>query len=136
VQQIVVFSALFFLGEIEAIFFLAALEQHGPARVLEDGVVERIALRYLGGDFLVEIVVGVLGLPEAAAGEDIADGAVGKEIVLVDADFLLGDERAMVNFRGIAEQTLKGGLEGAFVFYPLVAVRLQGFVVLLDRFLD
>ena len=46
--------------------FCAVLEQDRAAGVLEDDVAERIALVDLLGDFGVEVVVGVLGLPVAA----------------------------------------------------------------------
>jgi hypothetical protein len=55
------------LGQFEPVAFLAILIQDSRARVLEDGVVERVALDDFLADLGVEIVVGVLGFPEAAA---------------------------------------------------------------------
>jgi hypothetical protein len=78
-------------GQVEAVALLAVLEEDGGARVLEDGVVERVALGDLLADLGVEVVVGVLGLPEAAAQvEQVAEGAVGVDVLALGLELELG----------------------------------------------
>ena len=121
------------VGQVEPVALLAALEQHRPAGVLENGVGQRVALGDLLLNLGVEVVVGVLGLPEAAAHvEQVAQGAVGSDAALADLEPLLGDELPAVRLGRFFQQAPEGGFKGAFVRHLVVAVALQGGVVLLD----
>ncbi len=102
------------------------------AGVLENDVAGRIALADLLADLDIEVVVFVLGLPEAAAGEQIAQGAVGGDVLFADAVFLFGDERPAAPAGGVGKQGLEGGPQGAFVGDAMLAVGLQRLVILLD----
>jgi hypothetical protein len=50
-----------------------------------------------------------------------------------EAQLLLGDQSAVVELCCVREEALEGGFQGAFVLDALVAVALQGLVILLDR---
>ena len=76
--------------------------------------------------------MGVLGFPEATAAEDVAEGAVGEDVVLADSHLLLGDEHPAVELGGVGEESGESGFEGAFVLDVLVGVGLQRLVVLLS----
>jgi hypothetical protein len=83
---------------------------------LEEGVGERIACGDLLFDLGSEVVVGILGLPEAVLqGEIVDEGAVGAERLLVGAlEWIFGDERPVVSAGAAAQQILKGGASVAF----------------------
>jgi hypothetical protein len=99
------------VGQVEPVAFLTALEKNGRAGVLEDGVVERVALLDFLADLDVEVVVGVLGLPEAAAEvEEVTRRAVGEDVLALDLELELGQERSAMRPAGVGKQLLEGGL--------------------------
>jgi hypothetical protein len=70
------------VGEIGAQLVDAVLVEDGTAGVFKDDVGERVAGFGLLADFVVQIVVGVLGFPEAA--EEVVfvlKGAVGDDVL-------------------------------------------------------
>ena len=102
---------------------LAVLHEHGAVRRLKQDIVARVAGFEFGGDLLVEIVVGVLGFPQAvneaeaveqrAVGRDPGAG-LGLERVLRNQLPLVG--AALVDERGaILEERLKGSADGGLM---------------------
>ena len=66
------------VGHVHPQGFPLVLEQDGGTGVLEEDVVAGIPLGELVPDFPVQVVVGVLGFPQAAGhAEGVADRAVG-----------------------------------------------------------
>jgi len=72
------------VGQVEAVALLAALEEDGTAGVLEDGVDQWIALGDFLGDLGVDVVADVFGFPEASAVENVAEDAIGEDVLFAD----------------------------------------------------
>jgi len=103
--------------------------------VFEDGVGEGVFLLDFLGDFVVEVVGGVFGFPEAAAVvELVAEGGVGADGVGIDLDGLFGDEGPLEGLGGGFEEGLEGGSEGEFVGDVEVVEVLEGGVVGFEGF--
>src|SRR5439155_16919192 len=84
-------SQLLRVGQVKAVALLAALEKDCLPGILEDGVGQRVALGDLLLDLDIEVVVSVLGLPEATPHvENVTEGAVGKDRLLADLQLRLG----------------------------------------------
>src|SRR5450755_1160945 len=106
------------------------LVEHGPARILEDGVAERIASSDLLRDLPIQVALRPLRLPVAASKRKVAaQHAIGPDVVL---DRLLRYKRPFHGARGIRQQVLKGRSHGqlvvrlALVFVELSIVALNG----------
>ena len=136
------------LGDVEVERPLAILHEHGARGRLEEDVVARVAELEFLRDLLVEIVGGVLGLPQAVhEPEAIEQRTVGRDL---RAGFglqrILGDKlpfvgAAFVDEGGaVFEQRLERRTHGGLVLYPeLRKIRERGvvgsdsFVVGLER---
>jgi hypothetical protein len=69
------------LGDVEVERLLAILHEHGARGRLEEDVVARVAELEFPGDLLVEVVGGVLGLPQAVhEAEAVEQRAVGRDL--------------------------------------------------------
>src|SRR5450755_2148126 len=106
------------------------LVEHGPARILEAGVPERLATSDLLRDLPLQVALRPLRLPVAASKRKVAaQHAIGPDVVL---DRLLRYKRPFHGARGIRQQVLKGRSHGqlvvrlALVFVELSIVALNG----------
>ena len=118
-------------GHVEVKDFAFALVEHGAARVLEDGVGERVVLLDLVGDLFVEVAFRPLGLPVAAPQVvGVAHDAIGPDAAF---DGLFVYQRPADLARPIRQQVMEGRAQGqfmtclAFILVQLFVVPANGF---------
>lgn len=111
-----------------------ALVEDGVAGGLEEDVGEGIAGFALALDLFGEVVVGVLGFPEAVdEGEVVDEGAVGAEGLFVGAfELVLLDEVPAVGGAAALEEVGEGGAGVAFGGVAVFGEGGEGFEVGLD----
>ena len=112
----------------------AVLEEDGLLGGLKDDVGFGVAAVELGADFLFEVVVLVLGFPEAARK---AEGVDHRAVNLDDpglglVDGVLGDERPIELASASAQQGLKGAAHRHLVVDVELPVLAEGLVIALD----
>ena len=121
--------------EVERLF--PVLHEHGACRGLEEDVVARVAELEFLGDLFVEIVGGVLGLPQAVQeAEAVEQRAVGRDLRAGPGlERILGDELPLVGAtfvdqRGaVLQQGLKRRAHGGLVLHAqLGEIRERGVV--------
>ncbi|MES2022895.1 MAG: hypothetical protein V4460_16505 [Pseudomonadota bacterium] len=96
--------------------FVPVLDQNGGVVVRVDDVVARIALARLGGDFGIEIVVGIFRLPIAERhAQRVEQGTVEVDTVLLRrGDGVFGHEQQIVCATPALEQILEGLAQHTF----------------------
>lgn len=109
----------------------AVLVEDGVARGLEENVGEGVALVAFGGDLLLEIVVGVLSLPETVdEGEVVDESVVSAEGLLVCAfELVLLDEMPAVGGAALLKEVGEGGAGVAFGGVAVFGEGGEGFEV-------
>jgi hypothetical protein len=104
-------NEFFGVGEVTVEGDAAVLIEDGASWRLEEGVGEGITFGDLGLDLTLQVVGGVLGLPDAVLeGEFVDEGSVGSERLLVDAfEVVLLDEVPAVGRSALLEKVGEGG---------------------------
>jgi hypothetical protein len=128
------FDEVFGFGKVAVEGDTVVLVEDGAVGGLEEDVGEGVAPGYFGFDLFLEVVGGVLGLPEAVdESEGVDEGSVGAEGLLVGAfELVLLDEVPVVRGGATLEQVGEGGAGVAFSGVAMLVELLKGGVVGLD----